>query len=479
MTASDSNHTRRDLLTASVAAVAGIVLQKDVLAMNELDQENRRVAVVGAGFGGLACAYELSAAGYFVDLFEARNRIGGRVHTAQEFAPNQHVEFGAELIGKNHPHWQRYAKQFGIELVSVEDEEPGPSKTILIDGKRYSGNEAVALEKELDEGRAELTRDAATVNSEEPRKSANAERLDRMSTAERLKTLKISDQARRAFQVELEHDMAVSLDKMNYLALLCTIQGHGGGLFWSDTEAFRTKAGNQILASHLAGGIRDGGLYLDCPIVEIHAEAAGVEVVLPDGRKLKYDDVVLAVPPSVWDRIKITPALPKQLNPQMGIATKFLSVCSSDFWTPRQSADSLTDTLIGSTWEGPPADSGKHRSLVGFAGGPYAEKIREIPFEKQEAQLRDSFEKLIPGYHASYLKSEFVDWPGQPWTRGGYSFPAPGEFLTQSRIFRDGIGHLHFAGEHASCGFIGYMEGGLESGVSLAKRLIKRDQARA
>ena len=50
-----------------------------------------RVGVIGAGFGGLACAYELSDAGYLVDVFEARNRIGGRVRSEAEFAPGQVV----------------------------------------------------------------------------------------------------------------------------------------------------------------------------------------------------------------------------------------------------------------------------------------------------------------------------------------------------------------------------------------------------
>ena len=39
----------------------------------------RRVTVVGAGFSGLACAYELLSAGYEVTVLDARNRVGGRV----------------------------------------------------------------------------------------------------------------------------------------------------------------------------------------------------------------------------------------------------------------------------------------------------------------------------------------------------------------------------------------------------------------
>ena len=120
MTVSDTGISRRDLLTAAVAATASMALAKDGQSMDGTKNGMPRVAVVGGGFGGLACAYELSASGYWVDLFEARNRLGGRVRSVQEFAPSQHVEFGAELIGKNHPHWLRYAGQFGDGRVRAD-----------------------------------------------------------------------------------------------------------------------------------------------------------------------------------------------------------------------------------------------------------------------------------------------------------------------------------------------------------------------
>jgi monoamine oxidase len=68
-----------------------------------------------------------------------------------------------------------------------------------------------------------------------------------------------------------------------------------------------------------------------------------------------------------------------------------------------------------------------------------------------------------------------MDWPNDPLTNGGYSFPAPGQITTVGKTLRDGIGRLHFCGEHTCYKFVGYMEGGLNSGVSLAARIAKRD----
>ena len=38
-----------------------------------------RVVVIGAGFAGLSCAYQLKRPGADMQLLEARNRVGGRV----------------------------------------------------------------------------------------------------------------------------------------------------------------------------------------------------------------------------------------------------------------------------------------------------------------------------------------------------------------------------------------------------------------
>lgn len=44
------------------------------------NMEQQEVIVIGAGFSGLACAYELVAAGHKVKILEARNRVGAEEH---------------------------------------------------------------------------------------------------------------------------------------------------------------------------------------------------------------------------------------------------------------------------------------------------------------------------------------------------------------------------------------------------------------
>ena len=463
--------SRRHVIARSLSAIVTLTGAQTLAAPADA-QPPLRVGVIGAGFGGLACAYELSRAGYHVDLFEARGRLGGRVFSSDRFAPNRVTEFGGELIGGNHPLWQKYAQQFGIELETLPVDDGAPE--VILDGHRYSGDEAEKLSQEVERGYAELTAEAATVNWESPWETPQAEALDQLSVRERIDKLHTTDRAKRAISVEFELDLASRLEQMSCLALLCAIQAHGGEKYWTDTELYRSQSGNQSLASKLAEGV-SGSVHLDCPVTRIERGADSCVFTVRDGRTFEYPDVVLAIPPSVWKGIDFVPGLPVGFAPQMGPASKFLSVVSTPFWEPDGTAELMSDTPLGYLWEGPVGSAGPERLLVSFTGGSIADDLHRRPTVERGKLLQDESEKLLPGYAAHHLKSEFINWPHDRWVQAGYSFPETGKFVSQSRIFQEGLGHLHFAGEHASPGFMGFMEGGLHSGTETAYRLMRRD----
>src|SRR5947209_2370090 len=55
------------------------------------------VIVIGAGVAGLAAARDLAAGGKKVIVLEARDRIGGRIHTLHERDWPMPIELGAEF----------------------------------------------------------------------------------------------------------------------------------------------------------------------------------------------------------------------------------------------------------------------------------------------------------------------------------------------------------------------------------------------
>jgi len=116
--------------------------------------------------------------------------------------------------------------------------------------------------------------------------------------------------------------------------------------------------------------------------------------------------------------------------------------------------------------------------LVGFAGGPYADRLKSREPHLRES-ARENLNRFYPGFTDAFVTDRLMDWPADPLTQAAYSCPAPGQVTTIGPLLRSGIGRLHFAGEHCSSGFFGYMEGALDSGVAAAGRIANRDGVRS
>ena len=85
-------------------------------------------------------------------------------------------------------------------------------------------------------------------------------------------------------------------------------------------------------------------------------------------------------------------------------------------------------------------------------------------------------ETIYKGVSSKVTDSKFVNWPNYKWSKASYSFPNCGDILTWGPKFSQGYdGKLHFAGEHTCYAFTGYMEGALQSGYRLARKLVSRD----
>jgi len=75
------------------------------------------IVVIGAGMSGLVAGYELLRAGHQVTILEARNRVGGRVHTLQDpFKNGQFAEAGASRIPSDHNLTLAYIDHFELSI---------------------------------------------------------------------------------------------------------------------------------------------------------------------------------------------------------------------------------------------------------------------------------------------------------------------------------------------------------------------------
>lgn len=439
----------------------------------------KRVVVIGGGFSGLACAYELKSAGYDVTVVEARSRVGGRVLSSADFVPGKNVELGGELIGSNHPNWIRYADRFGLEMLDVTSCEEC-AYPVIIDGKSLSEEEANSVWEQMDAAVLAMNADAEPLDEDEPWKAANAAELDTKSVGEWIDAQEVDALTKAGLHIQQTADNGMESHRQSYLGLLAAIKGGKLDAYWTDSEVYRCKGGNQQLAMKLAEGITADRIITGLAVRRVEIKPRMCVVECRDGRTIECDDVVLAVPPSVWGKIEFVPALPTVLKPQMGVNVKFFSRLKSRFWEDLKLApDALTDELASMTWEGTDnqGDAGEGGvCLTAFSGGPAAEKARAYSPKERPGKYAELLERIYKGYADQLVDTRFLDWPGDQWTMASYSFPAPGQVTTQGPILREGLNkRLHFAGEHACYKFVGYMEGALTAGVSLAERLAVRD----
>jgi monoamine oxidase len=470
--------TRRQLLERSAAGAAALLLSSCGFLGRGGARSGRRVIVVGGGFAGLVAAHELCAAGCAVTLVEARSRTGGRVLTFGDFVPGRVVEGGGELIGSNHPCWIHYAERFGLEFLDIVEPEEAEFP-IVLRGERLAADAVDALYEEMDAALTQMNALAEPIDADSPWTSADAHVLDARTTADWVAKLEVSELCKAGIAAQLEADNGAPLERQSLLANLAQVKGGGLDRYWTDSEVWRCKGGNQQLAAALQQAFTAAGgtLLLGARVKRIDQTGATVRVTLTDGTALDGDDVVLATPPTTWDAIEFAPALPPALGPQLSVNTKYLMHVKGRFWEAAGlAADGLTDGPIGWTWDATHGQAGDGGAcLTAFSGGRGAETVRAWPAAERDARFRTEYGRLFPDVEANFVAARFMDWPSDPLTRGGYSIPAPGQVTSCGPQLRNGQGRLHFAGEHCSHAFPGYMEGALASGAAVARRIAAKD----
>ena len=78
------------------------------------------ILIIGAGASGLAAGYELSLVNKKVAVLEAKDRIGGRIHSIEDERFKQIVETGAEFIHGKLPVTFNLLNKAKIEYHSAE-----------------------------------------------------------------------------------------------------------------------------------------------------------------------------------------------------------------------------------------------------------------------------------------------------------------------------------------------------------------------
>jgi monoamine oxidase len=442
-----------------------------------------RVAVIGAGLSGLCAGYELESLGYDVTVYEARDRVGGRVESIKGFAGRNVVEGGAELIGSNHPLWNAYREHFGLRFSKVKDYRNSPYR---FKGETLPFDVTQELAKDMNKVFGKLSDMAERiVDAFEPWVNPDAMKLDSQSFESWLMIQDCSPLCREAIRAQLEADNGYPATEQSLLGVLAMVKGGGLDRYWTDTELYRCRGGAQRLAECFQSMLNRSGerVSLSCPIRRLSKGTSGIVLWGEKDIEIReVDNVILSVPPSVWNNLDVSafPDLAGKLgtSPPMGRNVKAIFLFHTRFWEEFASSPTLSsDGPVGLTWETTEANRvAKEIAMVAFSGADDASECSSWGAQQQR-NYENQLEAPYPGIGKNMQNFQFKNWPDEPWTMASYYFPQPGDVLKWGPFWKSGYEDwLHFAGEHTCYAFVGYMEGALASGFRLARRIAVRDK---
>jgi monoamine oxidase len=439
-----------------------------------VDGEVGRVVVVGAGIAGLTVAAALRQAGIDHVVLEARDRVGGRLHTVD--VAGTPVDLGGSWI--HHPignPMSALAAELGVAV--------GPGDPLPTVGG-YDHGEGRRLSRPEVEKLMTLVWDEYPAAAEDLIEECGAQASVAIAIERFLTGLDLAPHAfRRARQLMRADAEAQAADAAERQSLQWVWnEMEYGGEFFGDLP----EGGYRSVVQGLAAGL---DIRLSTAVTEVTLSPTGVSVGAADGTAYDATHVVLTVPLGVLKRglPVISPALPPGHAgsiDRLGFG-RYEKVCvgfAEPFW--RQAG--ISHSLLF------PADPDEAAVFVmdhdAFGAGPALtfHVFDSLTGHVVDAEPSDAARWAVDLFAGAVGRASpepvaiaVTSWARDPWAAGAYSHLPPGSDPSDADRLAEPVGgRLLFAGEHTQSARIGYADGAMTSGVRAAKALLRRSRVR-
>jgi monoamine oxidase len=461
-----------------------------------------RIAIIGGGIAGLTAALTLRDRGVYADVYESSTRLGGRMHSdwtefGHGFWDNgQQAELCGELIDSDHTTILQLARRFSLPVADLLKAQPkGTTDTYWVFDGRYPYRQASedfkavnrVLQKQLS-----AIGPSTVYNSY----TAAGKFFDEMTVYEWItKYVSGGHHSPMGALLNAAYNEEYGAETSGQSSLnLILLLGYGPGtwsIYGTSDERYHIAGGNSLLPLAIAKVLPSGSIHLGYRMAAIKANTGGsVTVSFDNGRRVTADQVILCMSFSVLRTLDYSKAgfdaLKKRAITQLGSGhnVKLNMQFSSRIWNSYGSTGTVyTDLPLQSGWEVTRAQSGSTGIFVEYPGANVSRSMGQpIPYTTTATNPRVSafarqalaeLERVFPGTARRWngkamLSTPFTD----PDFLCSYAYWKPGQYTGFSGYEKVRQGNIHFAGEHCSINFQGYMEGGAEEGVRAANEIL-------
>ncbi len=492
--------TRRRLLRLSAAAAGATALSPilDWSAYAKQERPKGPVAIIGGGVAGLTAAYRLQAAGATPIVFEASNRWGGRMFTHYDFYKGMFCELGGEFVDTGHEDLQKLGSELGVGMEKLAVEGDGED-LYFFKGAFHTPKEMVDPENQTGAFAPiakRIAADADKLTDKDDNWTSYARKLDRKSLKDYLEQFRGKTDDWAIDLLDVGYNIEFGLEtkdqsSLNMVDFIGTDLSQPYQMFGESDEVFRIKGGSSALIVALVAAL-EKKIEMKQGYALTSLDTKGGKIVVgfdsPGGANSEsYDAVILALPFTKLRQVKGLERLRlggeklkciRELG--YGQSAKILQGTTSRVW---RSPDSglpapsngtfYSDLGFQNLWDSSRAQPGDAGIITNFLGIKAGAEDAKSALDAFRADLPKMSPKMAESVDPAAVISWF--WSVYPYTLGSYASAKVGQYTTMLEVASEPAlhGRLQFAGEHTSSDFLGFMNGGVQSGNRAAEALIE------